>query len=437
MVADRRLACGRRRASGAAALPQSDRRRERRRRARGHAHRLAEARCGRRRRHGCARPRRHGADRMLADCSLATQQRTEIARAVARDARVFLFDEPNSALTARGVRRTVPRDAQARRLRPHRASSSPTGSSDLVAHCARVAVIRDGRVRTILSGEALTEEGVARAVGDGERRPGRDRGRARQGSRRKPRRRCFPCATGRTARAFRDVDFDAQAGEIVALMGVEGSGARELLRSFAGLERTTGSIALDRRRRMSACAALRSYVPATRAQSLYSNFSVGDNLARPARRRRKSPGAGWRSSAERMRALAQAAVKRFLVKTGSTLQPIRSLSGGNQQKVAIAQALLCSAEVAAPRGADARRRHPLEGRDLSPAARIRGGGKDGRHVLHRGAGNFRDRRHRLCRGGRANCRRRWRLAEYEHVEQLATDITRLESHRPAPQAARR
>ena len=32
--------------------------------------------------------------------------------------------------------------------------------------------------------------------------------------------------------------------EIVALMGVEGSGARELLRSFAGLERTTGEIML-------------------------------------------------------------------------------------------------------------------------------------------------------------------------------------------------
>jgi ABC-type sugar transport system ATPase subunit len=135
--------------------------------------------------------------------------------------------------------------------------------------------------------------------------------------------------------AFHDIDFSARAGEIVALMGVEGSGARELLRSFAGLERTTGDIALagatniDLRR-------LRAYVPATRALSLYSNFSVGENLlvrlgvpdiAGPLLALKKS----------RMAAIAQQSVRRFLVKTSTTTQPIRSLSGGNQQKVAIAR----------------------------------------------------------------------------------------------------
>ena len=79
-------------------------------------------------------------------------------------------------------------------------------------------------------------------------------------------------------------------------------------------------------------------MPATRQLSLYSNFSVGENLvvrlgvpeiAGPALALKK----------KRMRALAEDAMRRFLVKTRTLTQSIRSLSGGNQQKVAIAQAL--------------------------------------------------------------------------------------------------
>jgi ABC-type sugar transport system ATPase subunit len=234
------------------------------------------------------------------------------------------------------------------------------------------------------------------------------------------------------AQAFRNIDFDAHAGEIVALMGVEGSGARELLRSFAGLERTTGSISLAGATDVG-IRRLRSYVPATRAQSLYSNFSVGDNLLV----RLGTPEIAWRGLAlkrGRMKALAQAAVKRFHVKTGSTLQPIRSLSGGNQQKVAIAQALLCSPRLLVleepTRGVDIHSKGEIYRLLCEYAAEGKTVVMFCTEVLE--IFEIADTAYVVADG---QLSAPLALAGYEHVEQLATDITHLESHRPAPQVA--
>ena len=108
---------------------------------------------------------------------------------------MFLFDEPNSALTAEEsdeLFREMHKLAGSGRivvLITHRLT-------DLVSHCARVAVVRDGRVRTILAGEALTEDGLARQLVTESGVAG-GCGRARQGLAEGRRDRCFPCAAGR------------------------------------------------------------------------------------------------------------------------------------------------------------------------------------------------------------------------------------------------
>jgi len=270
--------------------------------------------------------------RILADCTLATQQRTEIARAVAREARVFLFDEPNSALTdeeSDELFREMHKLAGEGRivlLVTHRLG-------DLVEHAGRVAVIRDGRVRKVIEKPDLTEEAIAEQLVVG---AGGAQVDAPQSSS-SPGREVFRVSGWSHGDVFRRVDFSLARGEVVALMGVEGSGARELLRSFAGLERCTGTIALDGTSGVSAFRHT-AFVPATRLESLYSNFSVGENLiARLGRPQIAGPTYALRK--RRMRELAEQAVRRFLVKTRTITQGVRSLSGGNQQKVAIAQAL--------------------------------------------------------------------------------------------------
>jgi len=364
----------------------------------------------------------HLRDVQLADCSLATQQRTEIARAVARNCRVFLFDEPNSALTedesAELFREMHKLAAEGRivLLVTHRLE-------DLVEHCRRVVVVRDGSVSAMLEGDALTEEAIAHqmVVDSSAIRGGKGR-RGRVDTTADPVFAVNDWTHG--GRAFRNISLDGRAGEIVALVGVEGSGSRELIRSFAGLERCTGTITISGESGVRAIDMMTAYVPATRQLSLYSNLSVGENLlVRLGSREIAGPALLLRT--RRMKQMAEDAVVRFLVKTRTTSQAIRSLSGGNQQKVAIAQALHCAPKLLLLE-------EPTRGVDFHSKAEIyrllRDYADDGHVVMILCTEVLEvfeaaDRVHVVAEGTVSPS---LSVADYDHVEQLATDITRLE-----------
>jgi ABC-type sugar transport system ATPase subunit len=232
---------------------------------------------------------------------------------------------------------------------------------------------------------------------------------------------------------FSNIDFEGRPGEIIALFGVEGSGARELLRSLAGLENCTGTVEIGTRSGPVALDTLTAYVPATRQLSLYSNFSVGENLlvrlGKP-----EIAGAGFLLRTREMKKLAQSAVSRFMVKTGTTTQPIRSLSGGNQQKVAIAQALHCEPKLMLLE-------EPTRGVDIHSKAEIyrllRDYADEGNAVVifctevlevYEAADTV-----RIASEGQLS--RPLTVRDYDHVEQLASDIIRLEGEHRAKVAS--
>ena len=292
----------------------------------------------------------------VGELSLAMQQRTEIARALSMRADVFLFDEPNSALTESESAELFERmhiladQGRIVFLVTHRLG-------ELAAHCDRAVVIVDGAVKTSLAGGELSEERIARELVVGRRMI--DDSTRRRGSDKRP---TLLETSGWTHghRMFADADLAVAAGEIFAIVGVEGSGGRELVRSIAGFEKAAGSISVTDQHGSSAQQRV-AYVIGDRSQSLFDNLSVGENLIlRQAASLTSRLGVLDR---RRARASAQRYRSDFSVKTASLDTPIRSLSGGNQQKVAIAAALATRPSVMALE-------EPTRGVDLGSRADI-------------------------------------------------------------------
>ncbi|MDQ0470657.1 ATP-binding cassette domain-containing protein [Labrys wisconsinensis] len=271
------------------------------------------------------------ADYALADLSLAVQQRVEIARAILCEADVFLFDEPNSALTeaeSRALFATMRELADSGRiviLITHRLS-------DFVRCCRRVLILRDGRIRGEIAG-SVTEAGIAAELTIGlasaqacEPAPGP----------------AAPAAVtpalslrglGDPGGLFRDVSLDLPAGAVTVLAGVEGSGARELAQAIGGFRRSVGVLAGPGGGKPRP-----AYLAASRRQTVFHNLSVGDSLAARL---------GWRRLSApfplldhgRIAEIAARGIARYTIKAGSPDHPITSLSGGNQQKVVLGAAI--------------------------------------------------------------------------------------------------
>ncbi|MFP5343856.1 MAG: ATP-binding cassette domain-containing protein [Candidatus Limnocylindria bacterium] len=368
-------------------------------------------------------------DRPLEAVPLAIQQRVEIGRALARDAAVFLFDEPNSALTqeeSSDLFRRMHLLADAGRvvlLVSHRIA-------ELAEHADRVVLILDGVATASLEGAGLTPDTIAAGLVTGQATTGAGGGTSAATDE----------ATATALRLagwthaggeFEGIDLDVRAGQILAIVGVEGSGARELVRSIAGFERATGRLEFPVSGGRGSVASRTSLVSADRQASLFSNLSIAENMvSRLADEITAVAGALRRG---RMGEIARDLRARFLVKADALDRPIRSLSGGNQQKVAIAAAIVKRPEILVLE-------EPTRGVDIGAKAEIyrlmREYAADGHAVVIycTEVPEVFEAADLACVVSDGRLSAPLRIRDHPDVESLARAITRLERHAVAPAA---
>ncbi len=274
----------------------------------------------------------------VSDLPVSAQQRCEIVKALARDARVLILDEPTAVLAP---------DEAAALLRWVRdfANADPSHAVVLITHKLRdalamaddITVLRRGQ--RVLSAPArdCTEASLADAMlGPDERARALD-------DEVVPHVTTHDDSVGahhevvfadalvvrdtRGVERVKQASFAVRAGEIVGIAAVEGSGQHELLRAVAGLV----PIAAGRLR----VPADIGFVPEDRHRdALLLDASLTENLAlRDAGSRRgRLP---WPEFANRTRAL----LEQRDVRAAAATVPARTLSGGNQQKFILARAL--------------------------------------------------------------------------------------------------
>jgi ribose transport system ATP-binding protein len=286
-------------------------------------------------------------EKRVGDLPVAARQIVEICRAMAACARIILMDEPTSSLQRDDVERLF---ALIRRLNQDGISLIYISHflEEVREIADRVTVLRDGR--SVATGEIASvtdDQLIAQMVG-------------------RPVENLFPRHPAKSAETtdkvmevrdlaspplLKNAGFELRRGEILGIAGLMGSGRTQLVRAIFGLDKPEKGTIVLRGQTVSA----RGGTPAKRlfqrlgylsedrkGEGLALNLTVADNVTMT--RFSACSRWGWLNLA-RQRQQTKSLIDQLSIKARDARQTVKTLSGGNQQKVAVARLLHQDADV--------------------------------------------------------------------------------------------
>lgn len=282
------------------------------------------------------------AKQQLGTCSLAVQQMVAIARAVDMQCKVLILDEPTSSLDEQEVAKLfkLMRDLKARGV-----------GIVFVTHfleqvyevCDRITVLRNGEfVGDYPVSEMPQVELVSKMLGkELDDLSEINKSEAKYSTTGTP---VYECHDLSSANGVKPFDYETFKGEVNGFVGLLGSGRSETIRAIFGADKITGgTVKVDGKpakitKPIDAMQHGIGYLPEDRKRDgIIGDLSVRDNIILALQ---VLKGFGHPFTKAQAQEYAEEYIKKLEVKTASADTPIKSLSGGNQQKVILGRWLL-------------------------------------------------------------------------------------------------
>ncbi len=287
----------------------------------------------------------------VSELSVGTQQRVEIVKALATEARLLIFDEPTAVLTSREIEELF---VMLRRLRDGGSTIILIAHklAEILAVADRVTVLRRGnrvasapvaetnapQLATWMTGTVGTPSvmGITPSHAAAPNTSSPNSLTVEE----------LTVSGDRGEQVLRGLSLTASKGEIFGIGGVDGNGQSELAEALTGLRRIqSGRMAWKGEAFPSASGPRIGYIPQDRRRmGLAPTMTVGENLLFDAVRE-KPFRRGPFLKKKALRTLAESLISAFDIRTSSQDIPASALSGGNQQKIVVARVLRSAPDI--------------------------------------------------------------------------------------------